>query len=307
MVQEHARRGEEVAAGQRLGEVQDAVVVSLRLADEHPPQHHFGDAGVAGVAHEEGALLAQRVAEGEVVAHDLEAVAVLVFDLVDGDVAVRRLLVQFDVGVLRAADDLFLLLHRQVVPVLQVVHVLLLDDVAAALPDAVADDRHLDAFLAAGALSAVDEAERVAEVLVLEGVDLVVVVDVVFHDRVDAARQLEGDVELVGADVEEHIARGGRRVVLSALKLHELVEVLRLVQREEAVPHLRADAGHRRQVRLGVAEAHAIGQAGQAGQHLQRRRLAAVFEAEGDKQRVPRLREDHGLGNFCLVSTRHGG
>ena len=239
------------------------------------------------------------------VAHNLQAVAVLVLDLVDGHVAVWRLLIQLDVGVLRAADDPLLLLHRQGVPVLQVVHVLLLDDVAAALPDAVADDRHLDALLAAGAFRAVDETERVAEILVLERVDLVVVVDVVFHDRVDAARQLEGDVELVGADVEEQIARGGGRVVLRARQLDELVQVLRLVQREEAVPHLRADAGHRGQVRLRVAEAHAASQAGQAGEHLQRCLLAALFKTEGDKQRVPRLREDHGLGHFCLVPTRH--
>lgn len=155
------------APGNRRREVEDAVVVAGRVADEHVAQHRLGDVRVLGVADEvRPELTRPQAAEGHVVPEDLPVVAVLVLDVVERDVGVARLLVlgQLDVGELAPTDDLLLLLGRELLPRGEVVEVFLHDDVAAAGVGRVlvSDEDGVERIVALGVLRPVDEAEQVA-------------------------------------------------------------------------------------------------------------------------------------------------
>ena len=153
------------------------------------------------------------VAEGHVVAQDGLFLAIL---LDDGQHVVRVAglgrIVQLDVGQLLAADDLFLLLDRDFVPLLHVVQVLLHDDVAAALERLVlvADQRGVARGLGHRVFRAVDEAEQVAVVEILEALGRVGHRHRAFQPRHDQRGQLETEVHALGAQVEQQVAgRGG--------------------------------------------------------------------------------------------------
>jgi hypothetical protein len=87
VVEERERRDEEQVAGERRREVEDAVVCSRRVPDEHVGEHLFDDIGRRGVRDEGGPELARSDrTEGHVVTHDLTLVAVGVDDRVQCDV-----------------------------------------------------------------------------------------------------------------------------------------------------------------------------------------------------------------------------
>ena len=135
IVEELEARDEEQVAGHRRREVEEPVVVAGRLADEHVGQHLLDHVRVASVPDEIRPELARADrAERHVEAQDLPLLPVLADDRVQRDVRVRGLDVvgQLDVAELRAADRSLLVLHRQRIPRLQVVQVLLDDHVAAA-------------------------------------------------------------------------------------------------------------------------------------------------------------------------------
>ena len=170
-------RCEEEAAGNGVGEVQQAIVGAGRPADDHVFQHQLHRARRAGVADEVGArVAAARAAERHVVAADRDLLTVL-FDHRQGVVRVGRLdvVLKLDVVQLPAADDPFLDLRCQAVPGGVIVDVLLDHDVAAAGERLVlvADDRRRDARLAVRVLGAVHEAGQIAEVEIAEAVRLV--------------------------------------------------------------------------------------------------------------------------------------
>ena len=146
-------------------------------------------------------------------------------------------------------DKVLLLLDRQGVPRRHVVQVLLHDDVAAAGEGRVfgADERRVLGDRAGRVLGAVHETEQVALVEVLEAVRLVHR----GHDVADAAHDLRGELEaqvhVGGADVEQQVAGRGHRVV-HALDLAEGVQVGRPRRAEQPVPRVGAEAAYARQV-----------------------------------------------------------
>ena len=115
-------------------EVEDAIVIAGRPADEHVLEHLLDGARRAAVADEIGAELAVAgPAEGHVVAEDFDFFAVF-FD--DGERVVRggglHGVVELDVGDFSAADDFFLGFGGELVPGVEIVKILLHDDVASA-------------------------------------------------------------------------------------------------------------------------------------------------------------------------------
>ena len=67
-------------------------------------------------------------------------------------------------------------------------------------------------------------------------------------------RELEAEIEPVGADMEEEIAGCRRRVMLRAAQGAKRMQTRRTSDAEQAVPRIRTDADHARQIPLGQAE-----------------------------------------------------
>src|SRR5579864_8086808 len=118
IIEERDGRNEEQTSRDRGAEVENAVVITGRTADEHVFEHLFNGAGRAAVANEVGAELAVAgAAEGHVVAQDLDFLSVF-FD--DREGVVRRTgldrVVEFDIRDLFSPDDFFLGFGGDLVP-----------------------------------------------------------------------------------------------------------------------------------------------------------------------------------------------
>ena len=304
---------EEQRPGDRVGEVEQPVVVSRRRADEHVVDHLLEHPRRARVADEVGAGLAAHVAERHVVAEDVDLDAVL---LDHGERVVRvrrlRLVVELDVGELRAADDQLLLLGRERLPLREVVDVALHEHVAPAgeVGILVADDRGLDRLLPHRVLGAVDEAGQVAVVEVAEPVRLVDRGDRALEPRHDLGRELEAEVHPLGADVEEDVAGGRDRVAVAGEHLLERVEQRRPRLPVEDVPRVGADPRDAGEPPVEVALADGADERGQVGQERADGlpALLARVHRHDEEDRVAGRGLGHGLrAHGALRITRRRG
>ena len=143
-----------------------------------------------------------------------------------------------DVAELGAADGQLLLLGRERVPGREVVDVLLDDHVAAAGKRGilVADQHGFARGRALRVLGAVDEPEHVPFVERPEPVDLVDDLGVAAQPVHQTLGQLEAQVEPVGADVKQQIARRGDRGVTRPGELAERMQAGRSRERRSAGP-----------------------------------------------------------------------
>lgn len=268
-------------------------------AQEHVPQHLLGDGDVGGVADEVGAegVLAER-AEGHVEPPDLPLRPVRLGDGVERDVRVGGLHVvgQLDVLQLGTADHPLLLLDRQRVPGGEVVQVLLHDDVAAALElrVLVADHHRGERGVALRVLGAVDEAHQVALVEVLEAVHLVGDGHGAPQPVHQPGGQLEAEVGPAGADVEQHVARGGRGGVARPAQLLEGVEPGRARPGEQAPPGVRTDPRHTGQL-VRHPEAHGAAERRHVLEEVVHRLLPARVDGQHQEDGALRDRGEDGL------------
>lgn len=269
-------------------------------AQEHVPQHLLGDGDVGGVADEVGAegVLAER-AEGHVEPPDLPLRPVRLGDGVERDVRVGGLHVvgQLDVLQLGTADHPLLLLDRQRVPGGEVVQVLLHDDVAAALElrVLVADHHRGERGVALRVLGAVDEAHQVALVEVLEAVHLVGDGHGAPQPVHQPGGQLEAEVGPAGADVEQHVARGGRGGVARPAQLLEGVEPGRARPGEQAPPGVRTDPRHTGQAGVRHPEAHGAAERRHVLEEVVHRLLPARVDGQHQEDGALRDRGEDGL------------
>src|SRR6185503_17672188 len=108
---------------------------------------------------------------------------------------------------------------------------------------------------ALGVLGAVDESEQVT---LVEGPEAMHLVD---HLRVptQSIRQplgeLEAQIESMGPDVEEQVARRRHRGVVGPIELGKGVKARRVGLAEETVPEPRAETDHAAELALGYAKA----------------------------------------------------
>lgn len=270
------------------------------VSEEHVPQHLLGHLGGAGVADEEGAELAlSQGAERHVLPHDLAFVAVLVGDGVERDMGVGRLDVvgEFHVGELRAPDDLLLLVRRQRVPRPQVVQVLLDDHITAALEGGVlfADEHGVGGRPALGVLAAVDEAEQVAVVEVLESMDFVDDRDRAVQSFHDQPGEFEAEVHAAGPEVEQEVSRRGRGPVAPARQLGERVQLLGARPAEQPVPGRRSDADDAAEVVAGCPEGDGTAQSRDILQQATDRVLAPRRDGDHEEHGGPGRSGDHSL------------
>ncbi len=156
--------------------------------------------------------------------------------------------------------------------------------------------------LTLGVLGAVDEAEQVALVEGAEAVDLVDdtggAVEAVHQSR----RELEAEVEPVGADVEEQIAGGRGRGVLAAGEARERVQVARSRRAvaEQAIPQRRADAGDADELALGDPEPDRALERADVGQQLAHDLLAAGRDRQHQEdRRLGQRRQDPLARRLC--------
>ena len=219
VVEEVGGRHEEQGAGDRGGEVEDAVVVAGRVADEHVAQHLLGDRRACRVADEVGAELA-RAERGRTAccragsAAPCRPSSTIVFSatcelagLTSSGSSMSSSLVRPITRSCSSTGSAFQASRS--------CRYFCTIDVAAAgeVRVLVADQRGRDARPRAGrVLGAVDEAQQVALVEVLEAVHLV---DARWPRRRSRSHQLRGQLEAQvhppGADVEQQVARRGRR------------------------------------------------------------------------------------------------
>ena len=151
--------------------------------------------------------------------------------------------------------------------------------------------------LAAGrVLGAVDEAEQVAHLEVLEAVHLVDDRRRAVEHVHDLAGQLEALVLVRGPDVEEQIARRRRRVVRGALEFDERVQLGRARTAEQTVPDLRADAGDAGEVAGRYTEPDRTHEPAQPLQQVPGPVLAARLHLDDQKDGGTAQRHQHGLG-----------
>ena len=193
--------------------------------------------------------------------------------------------VEFDVGELVAADDLFLLGDGNVVPSRHVVQVLLHDHVAAAGERGIflADDGRFDRLLVRGVLGPVDEAEQVPLIEVAEPVDLVRRRDLAVEAGHDQGRQLEAEVRPRGADVKQEVPRRRHRPV-DAADLAEGVQPLGPRSAEEPVPGVRADPHHAGEPPLEVAEVDGPDEGGEIAAQAPHGRFALLARVDRDHE-----------------------
>ena len=225
---------------------------------------------------------------------------------------VGRLLVvvQLDVVELRAADHPLLLGHRQRFPRRHVVDVFLHVHIAAAgeVGILVADRGGADRERAVRVLGAVDEPEQIAVVEEPEAVHLVDHGDRAGHRVDELAGQLEADVHRLGPDVEQQVARGGRRAVARAVERDERVQLGRPRTGEQPVPGVGADRGDHREPLGGIAKADRPHQSRDVGQRIVHGRLAAFVDrrhqedGRGRQRRQNRLRL-HSGHRLTLTAT----
>jgi len=205
-VQKRGGRDEEQTPSDRSAEVEDAIVIIWRAADEHVLKHLFDGPGRAAVADEIGAELAlARAAEWHVVAEDFDFPAVF-FDDCEGVVGRSGLdgVVEFDVGYFCAANDFFLGFGGELVPRIEVVKILLDDHVASTGESRifVANVDSIGGRAASGIFRAVHEAEEITVVEIAEAVDFVGGSDGSLEASKDLRGQFETEIHALGADVK---------------------------------------------------------------------------------------------------------
>ena len=259
VVEKGRRWNEEQVAGFGKAEIQQAVIVAGRAADEHVLQHLLDGPGRTRVTDEIGAELAVGdAAERHVVAHDLNLLAV--FDdsgqRIVGRCRFNRV-VELDVGKLGPADNALLRLRGQRVPSANVVQVFLHDHVAAAGECQVfcADIDGFDGLLGRRVFRAVNEADEVAVVEIAKAMDFINRRDRVAEPGHDLGRQLEAEVHAPGANVEEEIAGRGDRMARAGLDLAKGMQLRRPRLAKEAIPRVRANSHDARKICFNVAEA----------------------------------------------------
>ena len=202
-----------------------------RLSDKHAFEHPLRDPKTPRVADEVRAEHARAGgAKRHIVAEDVVLDAVVVFDRRER--LVRLLpaggrVVELHVLQLRAPDDGLLLLGGQGAPGLEVVHVLLHDDVAAAGGGGVflGDEDRGRHGGTDGVGGAVDEAEEVAHVEVAEADCLVDDGGGVAEEVHQLSLELEAEISPLRAYVEEDVARRRGGVVGCALDGGEWMEL----------------------------------------------------------------------------------
>ena len=177
--------------------------------------------------------------------------------------------------------------------------VLLDEDVAAAGEGLVllADDRRRDRVLADRVLGAVDEAGEIAVVEVPEPVHLVDRGDSPAQPRHDQRRQLEAEVEPIGADVEEDVAGSRDRDARPRGDRPERMEPGGARRPEEYVPPIRAERDDTAEPAVEVALADGADESGELA--AQRAHdvptPGARLESCDEKDRVPRRGRSHRL------------
>ena len=224
-------------------------------------------------------------------------------------VRVRRLhrVGHLDVLELAAPDDPLLLVHGQLAPRGEVVRVLLHDDVAATgeLRILVADEHRRCGRGPLRVLRAVDEAQQVALVEVLEAVRLVDDVGVTAEAIHDLAAQLEAHVHVMRAHMQEQVARRRGSHVVRAVQCLERVQPLRPGCAEHPVPQQRADAEYGIQVVRRGAERHRPGDPRQVGEQVADDLLAPFSHREHEEERGAGGRGDDLLcDHWIRPSTR---
>ena len=314
---EHRQARHEVRrAGERRGEVEQAVVGAGREADEHAQQHPVDRLRRSGVTGEVGAELAgSGLAERHVVAEDAVLGAVGIGDGREGLVGglgAGRSVVELDVVGLGATHDGLLLLGRESTPGGHVVHVPLHGDVAAAAVGLVLipDDHVADQLGADRVRRAVDETEQVARVEVAEARHLVGDVDAPVEGTQQQPLELEAEIEAIGADVEEQVAGGGHRGVHRTADRGERTQLGRHRLRGQPGPGRCADADDAAEVSVEVAEAHALHEVGDAGDRVPRDvgRCSPLTDGDDEEDRRPGERSEHALrldGNTVAGCVGH--
>jgi len=111
----------------------------------------------------------------------------------------------------------------------------------------------------------------------------------------NAVGQLEADVQRLGPDVEQQIARRAWRGVPRAVQLDERAQLGRSRALEQPVPGLRADRGDHRQVFGGIAESDCAHQPGNVGQRVVHCRLAALVDGDYQEYGGRRQWREHRL------------
>ena len=252
VVEKGRRRNEEQVAGFGKAEIQQAVIIARRAADEHVLQHLFDGPRRTRVADEVSAELALGdAAERHVVAHDLNLPAV--FDD-SGQRIVGRCrfdgVVEFDVGKLGPADNALLSFRRQRVPSANVVQVFLHDHIAAAGECGVfcADIDGIVGLLGRRIFRTVNEAEEIAVVEIAKAMDFIDRRGRVADPGHDLGRQLEAQIHALGANVEEEIAGRGNRMARASLDLAKGVQLRRPRLAKETIPRVRANSHDAREI-----------------------------------------------------------
>ena len=184
--------------------------------------------------------------------------------------------------------------------------VLLLNDVAAARPHALVDERRGNGRLPPRTLSTVDEAQRVPIIEVAEGVNLIVGTDRRAQSAHDLARQLEAHVESRGAQVEEQVSRRRGGTVLSSLKCLKIVQVLGTRYVEETTPHACPNTDDAAEHRLGVTETNGPGQPGHSSQQIDDDGLAPAAYCHREEDRCLGRRGQNLLREVLRVDVAHG-
>src|SRR5215469_2377601 len=246
VVEERCGGNEEQTSGDGCAEVEDAIVITGRAADEHVFKHLFDGAGRATVADEIGTELSMtRAAEGHVVAKDFDFPTAF-FDDGEGVMGGRGLhrVSEFDVGDLGAADDFFLRFDGDLVPLIQIVKILLHDDVASTCESGifVANKDSIGGRAAGGIFRAIHEAEEIAIVEVAEAVNFVAGRDGAFEASHDLRGELETKIHTLGADMKHQIASRGDSMARAGPNFIKGMKFSRPRRAEKTVPPIGTDA-----------------------------------------------------------------
>ena len=206
VVEKRCSRDVEQATRDRRAEVENAIVIAGRSADEHVLQHLFDSPGRAAVTNEIGSELAVAgAAEWHVVAQDFDFPAVL-FDDGEGIMGGGRLdrVVEFDVGNFCPTYDFFLSFSSELVPGVEIVKILLDDYVASAGESwiLVPDEDGICGRAAYGIFGAVHKAEHIAFVEIAEAVNFVGYGYCIVEPSHDLHGELETEIHMLGADVK---------------------------------------------------------------------------------------------------------
>jgi hypothetical protein len=273
-VEEGGGGGEEEATGGGAAEVEETVVVAGRAADEHVFEHLLGGARGAAVADEVGTEFSLAgFTERHVVAEDFQLFAIFV-DGGEGTVGVFWFdgVAELDVGEFLAADDVFLLLGGERVPLFHIVKILLDDYVAAGGVVWVigfGDESGVERGEAARVFGAVDEAEEVAIVEIAEAVGFVDFVECGGDSGHDLGDEFEAEVHALRAKMEEEVGGSRWSVAVAGAEFFEGVEFrgARIVG-EEFVPGVGTEGGDAREATFDAAEVDGAVDAGEVGDEV---------------------------------------